>query len=92
MLTTPQLEHPEKPAIQDRETLTAFVRNQVIRSLGRPAGLLSVQVRPLWGTRYRVNVFAGTDVASAKVTDSFFLVTDEHGNILESTPKITRRY
>src|SRR5438067_8467413 len=41
---------------------------------------------------YRVNVFVGENVASAKVAHSYFLTADGNGNIIESTPKITTRY
>jgi len=92
MLSTPQLERNEELVSHKREMLGALVREQVIHCLGQPPDLLSVQVRPLWGTRYRVNVFVGASVASAKVTDSFFLVLGADGNILEATPKIKRRY
>jgi hypothetical protein len=46
----------------------------------------------LWEDHYRVNVFVGVDAASAKVANSYFLVADIDGNILTSTPKITRQY
>jgi hypothetical protein len=90
MPTTPQPQRAENLA--SRETLASVIRKQVINFLGRPADLLSVQVQSLWETRYRVNVFAGASVGSAKVIDSFFVVTDADGNILEATPKIKRRY
>jgi hypothetical protein len=51
-----------------------------------------VQVRSLWGDHYRVNVFVGPDPAMAKVAHSYFLVADGDGNILASTPTITRQY
>jgi hypothetical protein len=92
MQTTPQLERAEKLTSHKRETLCALVREQVMHCLGRPPDLLSVEVRPLWGTRYRVNVFVGVSIACARVADSFFLVMDADGNILEATPKIKRRY
>jgi hypothetical protein len=39
-----------------------------------------------------VNVFVNADAGSTRVARSYFLVTDEEGNILASTPKITRPY
>jgi hypothetical protein len=39
-----------------------------------------------------VNVLVGAEAASAKVAHSYFLVADLDGNIVESTPTITRRY
>jgi hypothetical protein len=79
-------------ATRDRETLNSRVREQVICALGKPDDLLSVQVRPLWGTNFRANVFVGANVACAKIIHSFFLVTDDNGNILKSTPTIKRLY
>jgi hypothetical protein len=77
---------------RERETLNSLVRERVIFALGRPADLLSVQIRPLWGTNFRANVFVGANVACAKIIHSFFLVTDDNGNILKSTPTIKRLY
>jgi hypothetical protein len=39
-----------------------------------------------------VNILVGLDAASAKVAHSYFLVADSDGNVLASTPKITRQY
>jgi hypothetical protein len=75
-----------------RETLKDLIREQVLHTLGEPGDLLRVQVRPLWGSNYRVNVFVGVHAASAKVTNSYFVVADGDGNILESTPKIEKQY
>lgn len=75
-----------------RETLNSLVRQQVMHMLGNPGELLNVQVRPLWGANYRVNVFVGANVACARISDSFFLATDGDGHILESTPAIKRLY
>jgi len=75
-----------------REALNAIVGEQVLHALGEPAGLLMVQVRPLWERRYRVNVFTGGDAASALVAHSYFVVADGEGNVLEATPTIRRQY
>jgi hypothetical protein len=75
-----------------QETLNSLVREQLINTLGKPDDLLSVQVRPLWGTNFRANVFVGANVACAKISHSFFLETDDGGNILKSTPTLKRVY
>src|SRR5262245_44173579 len=75
-----------------RETLNAFIGEQVIRTLGKPNGLHTVQVCRLWEDHYRVNVFVGVDATSAKVAHSYFLVADGDGNVIASSPEITRRY
>jgi hypothetical protein len=78
-----------KEAHQHRST---FISDQLMQALGRPAALYRVEVRPLWEDHYRVNVFVSADAGSTRVAQSYFLVTDEEGNILASTPKITRQY
>jgi hypothetical protein len=75
-----------------RETRDLLVGEQVVHALGKPCGLLKLQVRELWEGHYRVNVFTGTDAASARVAHSYFLVADGDGNIIASTPKIARQY
>lgn len=85
----PQYTTGEKQGYPKRD---AVIGKHVLHTLGQPNDFQSVQVRHLWGDHYRVNVFAGVDVASAKVTHSYFLIADSNGNVVESTPKITRRY
>src|SRR5439155_5711323 len=92
MQTTLDRDHAKELERHKRETLSSLVREQVIHALGEPSDLLNVQVRPLWGAHYRVNVFVGINDGCAKISHSFFLVTDNDGNILESTPKIKRHY
>ena len=76
----------------DRQALMAVIGAHLLHALGQPDGFQRVQVRPLWEDRYRVNVFLGADVASARVAHSYFLVADGEGNILASTPAIQRCY
>jgi len=78
--------------IQDRRQLIAAIGKQVTNALGQPNDLQQVQVRPLWGDRYRVNVLVGGDAVSTRVAHSYFLVADGNGNILASTPQITKQY
>ncbi len=86
----------EKPhAVADAEPqrrLSDLITGQLLRALGRPADLYRVEVRPLWEHHYRVNVFVGDIASSTKLAQSFFLVTDAGGNIMTSTPAITRQY
>ena len=77
---------------EERQHLASAIGNRVIHTMGRPGDLYLVQVRHLWGDNYRVNVLVGAEAASAKVAHSYFLVVDLDGNIVESTPMITRRY
>ena len=64
----------------------------MVQRLGSPADLLRVQVRPVGGDRYRVNIVVGKQVTSSKIVQSYFVVADGEGNILSSTPTIARVY
>ena len=75
-----------------RETQKALIREQVIHALGEPASLHTVQVRRLWEDHYRVNVLVGSDAASAKIANSYFLTSDSDGKIIASNPKLAKRY
>jgi hypothetical protein len=82
----PKQPHDEpKNAVEDQ-------KRQQMSTLGQPADLHGAQVRLLWKDHYRVNVLVGADAVSAKVAHSYFLVADGDGNIIASTPKITREY
>jgi hypothetical protein len=72
--------------------LKDLIRRQVLHDLGEPAGLLWVQVRPLWDAYYRVNVFVGEDAASATIPHSYFVQSDADGNLLSASPMVRRQY
>jgi hypothetical protein len=92
MSTTQQVEQrPDQESSGGKQRNTA-IGNNVLRVLGHPDALYAVQVRPLWGEHYRVNVLVGPDATSVKVAHSYFLVADGAGGIVASTPKITRAY
>ena len=76
----------------ERERINAVIGKHVMHCLGRPHDLFGIQIRPLWEAFYRVNILVGPDAVSAKVAQSFFLQADGDGNILVTTPKITRLY
>ena len=77
---------------QSHQQLRRVIGEQVMRILGQPSALQIVQVRKLWDDHYRVNVIVGANAACAKVAHSYFLVTNSEGNIIASTPKVTRQY
>lgn len=74
-----------------RERLESLIAATVLRTLGRPDDLRAVQVRPLWGDRYRVNVLRG-DAMSAAIAHSYFLSADAGGELLEVSPAIEKCY
>jgi hypothetical protein len=90
MLATKPREQRDNPEQRKTETWDALIRDQVIHALGKPNDLFLVQVRPLWGSRYRVNVYVGADSASARLANSYFLTADDDGKIIDSTPPITK--
>lgn len=77
---------------QVQQHLKTEISKQVFKSLGQPVNFQSLQVRHLWTEHFRVNVLVGTDAASSTVAHSYFLNVGSDGNIITSTPKITRLY
>jgi hypothetical protein len=92
MSTARQRERDNRIEQDKQDHLDSLLREQVLHALGVPAGLLHVQVCKLWQGHYRVNVFIGVDVASARVAHSYFVVADRDGNVASATPKITKTY
>src|SRR5579859_6022760 len=91
MNTKEQTHQEREQRKQDREQVCTLIGRQVLRTLGCPAGFQGVQVRRLWKDHYRVNVLVGADVVSAHVGESYFLVADDGGAIINATPTIVRR-
>lgn len=96
---SPKLDEPRRgepkraePRGPEGGPLEAAVRGSVLSGLGRPPGPHRVQVRRVWGDRYRVNVLVGRDAASTTIAHSYFLVVDEAGNIETTSPAIRRQY
>jgi len=87
-----QEKRPTDGERQGHPELNGILGRHVIHALGQPGDLLRVQVQQVWEGHYRVNVFVGVDAASVKVAHSYFLVADRDGNIVASTPEITKRY
>ena len=91
MPTNEPIEPNKELARHKGDAMNAHVGAQVMHTLGMPLGLHDVQVRRLWEDRYRVNVITG-ETASPKIANSYFVKADGDGNIVESTPKITKQY
>ena len=85
---TRSVEQP-KQIFPPRETV--IVRD-VLSRLGRPDNFHKVQVKPVAGSKYRVNVYVRADAASYRVAHSYFLEADDQGKVLASSPAISRVY
>jgi hypothetical protein len=92
MTSGQQDKHNLDLAKQDLAKWRALLSRHVLRALGQPDAPHRVEVRHLWEEHYRVNVFIESGTASFRVAHSYFLVTDESGAVLASTPAITRQY
>ena len=86
---------PDEGASQEERAgarrTTAIVRS-VLDALGRPGDFLRATVRAIGGDNYRVNVFTGADVSSARIAHSFFVEADRNGIVTASTPSIVKHY
>jgi hypothetical protein len=71
------------------------IQERVLRRLGRPPHLHSIDVKHLWGKKYRVNIWIKTNtdepVASYSLQHSYFITMSEE-NIMKSNPPIERLY
>lgn len=71
-----------------------WIADRVFAELGKPRDLFRIQIRPLWGDHFRVNIYREVEVSQAlprvAMTDSFFVTTDHQ--TMESKPQITRKY
>jgi hypothetical protein len=90
MPTASQPQESKERNQRQRDELKAIIGRHVSHTLKDDSGLCRVQVRPLWGNFYRVNVLVEEQTGSVKIPHSFFLEADGDGNIIESTPKIPR--
>jgi hypothetical protein len=92
MATAVKVEQPDDTEQVRREGREVRVGKRVILAMGEPDDRFQIQVRELRERRYRVTIYVGSDVVSARVAHSYFLETDDDGNIIKSVPKIKRRY
>ena len=92
MPTKEQGKQQAESAKRTHEQRISVILVQLMQALGRPTALYRVEVRHLWDHHYRANVFVGDPVTSTRIAHSFFLMTDEDGNIVTSMPNISRTY
>jgi hypothetical protein len=87
LLTVARPAAMEEPLAPD---VAGVIRERLLDRLGEPPDLLRVQVKPLWGSFYRANVFVGKG-PTARMAHSFFLDVDD-GEIVSASPAIARLY
>lgn len=68
-----------------------ILEKAVLDKLGKPKDFAHVDLKKLWGSNYRVNVWCKVGKFGQQMTDSFFVVTSPDG-IERSNPKIERKY
>ena len=66
------------------------IRTHVLASLGNPLHLLKVAVLPLWGDKFRVNVWTGERELGNMIPHSYFVTADDRGTILRAEPPIQK--
>ncbi len=85
-------EKPEGELTKPEEAERRVVlQRHVMQALGLQSEPQTVQVRRLWDNRYRVNVFIGKDVVSARIAYSYFLLVNPDGTIIEACPAIAKQ-
>ena len=85
-------EHVADEAKRQHLRVNAIIRERVMHLMGEPSGPYLVQVRPLWGDFYRVNIVLGDSAGPVRIANSYFLRVNGDHSIAESTPQISRQY
>jgi len=88
----PKKKQPTEQDRHDSQRRTAVIGGHILQTLGQPVSLHRLQVHQLWDDHYRVNVLVGADATSIRIAHSYFVVSDGAGNIVASTPKLTKEY
>ena len=68
------------------------VARNLLNRLGMPPRLYRVVVRRVGYLKYRANVFVGAGSGISRVAHSFFIHVDTEGQIIDSSPTISRTY
>ena len=82
-----------------KKELKSFVEEQVIARLGKPTELNFIRASNVFDNRWRVDVWCFFDsvetimpTKSSDIKHSYFIRTDEHGKITDSSPEIIKEY
>ncbi len=87
-VNTPFAQTLTSASVDSTQAQRAGIGERVLQALGEPVDFLRVQVRPLWSHNYRVNVLVGGSSLSARIAYSYFVVADEGGTVLRTSPQI----
>jgi len=79
---------PEKTIVEISENL----KLKVLEQLGKPRDLKKIVIHNVYGTRYRVNVWREIKENMVIITDSFFFIVTNNGDIVFSSPKLIKKY
>jgi hypothetical protein len=92
MTIAPEEVRSPDTARQERPRLESLIARGVLGELGRPRDLHTVQVRRVFGGKFRVNVFVRADASTFRIAHSFFLEADEAGKVANCSPPLVRLY
>lgn len=92
MVTKQQPKRAATDENTDPDKVPYLIEQWILAFLGQPEDLHKVQVRRLWSGHYRVNVLVGPNAASVRVAHSYFLEANDDGDIVSSTPCVTKQY
>lgn len=81
-----------EPEDQGAKRAATAICRYVMATLGRPSDFLRISVRQVTGDGYRVNVVTGVNLASARISHSYFVTADGEGNVMDSAPAIMKQY
>jgi hypothetical protein len=80
---------PEPPKVDPE--IGENIKRQVLETLGKPKDHDQTIVNRA-GSAFRVNVYREIEPEKVRITDSFYIRTDEEGKIVSSNPPLSRRY
>ena len=83
----------ERTPKAEKPNFCSTIASEVLTLLGTPGDLARVKAINLFDNAYRVNVYRTTGdsmIKSSTISDSFFVVADDHGHIVKSN--ITKKY
>ena len=92
-MTKPEVLAREQADKQQRasDVIAKRVGDNILLGLGRPSNLVHIQVKRLWESAYRVNVLIGV-LLDATIQHSYFVKTNEEGEIVTTNPRVKRIY